>query len=140
MYDKCKDRIKVTIENKGNGHYQIKGKVLINHYPNSKNKTAYMGGSTSGIKQTSCCRAIQYALSPYTMKGIRKVKRKNNYKVQKGRLFKKNKKCSLCGVEFKNIGEATLDHKIPLSRGGLNHSNNYQLAHEKCNSEKGNNI
>jgi len=35
---------------------------------------------------------------------------------------------------------ATLDHVIPISRGGLNNANNYVIACEPCNSERGNNM
>ena len=43
--------------------------------------------------------------------------------------------CYLC---FKSIefGQDSLEHKIPLSRGGTNEYNNLDVAHRRCNSRK----
>lgn len=44
--------------------------------------------------------------------------------------------CQLCGnAVIRN--ETTMDHKIPLSRGGEHSKENLQLAHRSCNSSKG---
>lgn len=32
----------------------------------------------------------------------------------------------------------TIDHIIPLSKGGKDHTSNLQLAHQRCNRDKGN--
>lgn len=44
--------------------------------------------------------------------------------------------CYLClkPIEFKND---SLEHKIPLVRGGTNEYNNLAIAHRSCNSKKG---
>jgi 5-methylcytosine-specific restriction endonuclease McrA len=48
---------------------------------------------------------------------------------------KQNNKCALCG---KPMGEdMTVDHMIPVSKGGSNKRENLQLVHEMCNKEKG---
>lgn len=41
----------------------------------------------------------------------------------------------LCG---KPPVEPTLDHIIPVSKGGTDHSDNLQVACQSCNSERGN--
>lgn len=51
--------------------------------------------------------------------------------------------CSICGEDvpkkFGNYGRApSLDHIIPISRGGLHIAENLALAHKACNSSKGN--
>lgn len=48
---------------------------------------------------------------------------------------KSNGKCAICGkpVKFKKM---TVDHKIPLSKGGTNDISNLQLAHLICNRAK----
>lgn len=50
---------------------------------------------------------------------------------------KYNGHCALCGkpVKFKRI---TIDHKIPLSRGGNNDVSNLQIACYQCNMSKSN--
>lgn len=51
--------------------------------------------------------------------------------------------CQLCqepvnpALKFPNPGSASLDHIIPLKRGGLHALSNVQLAHLGCNSKKG---
>lgn len=47
--------------------------------------------------------------------------------------------CALCGMPL-TFEEATLDHIVPLSKGGTNDISNLQLAHKKCNWEKGDTI
>jgi 5-methylcytosine-specific restriction endonuclease McrA len=42
----------------------------------------------------------------------------------------------LCGVSFKKI-KSTIDHKIPLSRGGSNWPRNIQHLCQPCNDSKG---
>jgi hypothetical protein len=49
--------------------------------------------------------------------------------------IKQNNKCALCG---KRMGEdMTIDHIIPVSKGGSNKRENLQLVHIECNKEKG---
>ena len=43
-------------------------------------------------------------------------------------------KCAYCGMELN--GSYTIDHKIPLSRGGCNKIENLALACRKCNCKK----
>lgn len=59
--------------------------------------------------------------------------------------FKKGKSvyCEYCGTEVlrnvapKNPRRATVDHKIPICRGGKNNRSNYAIACYGCNSAKG---
>lgn len=48
---------------------------------------------------------------------------------------KANGKCAICGkpVKFK---EMTVDHRVPLTKGGTNDLGNLQLAHLSCNRAK----
>jgi 5-methylcytosine-specific restriction endonuclease McrA len=45
-------------------------------------------------------------------------------------------KCVRCGVTFP-VGALTLDHIVPVSKGGANALTNLQLLCEPCNQEKG---
>lgn len=45
--------------------------------------------------------------------------------------------CYLC-TELVPRAQASVDHVIPLSKGGKDDETNYKLAHVKCNAEKGN--
>lgn len=53
-------------------------------------------------------------------------------------LLRQSNVCALCGKEFKLAKEVTIDHIVPLFRGGSDHISNLQLAHEHCNRDKGN--
>lgn len=45
--------------------------------------------------------------------------------------------CQLCQRPFTNFYEISLDHILPVSRGGTDGMHNLQLAHKKCNGIKG---
>lgn len=52
--------------------------------------------------------------------------------------------CRICGegvdinIRFPSPGAATLDHILPLSKGGKHQASNVQLAHLGCNSQRSN--
>ena len=45
--------------------------------------------------------------------------------------------CALCGKPIANMKDCTIDHIIPISKGGLTTIENCQLAHYKCNQKRG---
>jgi 5-methylcytosine-specific restriction endonuclease McrA len=67
---------------------------------------------------------------------LRQKWRKRHYKKQDG-------KCYYCSVDMvlesiqSRSNECTLDHKIPLSRGGEDHWENTCAACKRCNQKKG---
>lgn len=63
----------------------------------------------------------------------------NTRRWQRGHLVRvQNNLCAICGKPFKSMKDITFDHKVPISRGGFDLLENYQLAHFPCNQEKGN--
>jgi len=46
--------------------------------------------------------------------------------------------CAYCGKEITDEGDLTLDHVVPLSKGGKNSSDNLVIACKACNGEKSN--
>ncbi|WP_369529681.1 HNH endonuclease [Bradyrhizobium elkanii] len=54
--------------------------------------------------------------------------------------------CQICGDEidrdlvFPHPRSVSLDHIIPISRGGVHRRDNTQCAHLGCNSSKGNKL
>ncbi len=44
--------------------------------------------------------------------------------------------CALCHQPFAKMSEITLDHIVPVSKGGLDVIENMQLAHGSCNQIK----
>jgi hypothetical protein len=47
--------------------------------------------------------------------------------------------CGLCGKHVEP-DDVSVDHILPISRGGQNTLDNYQLAHHRCNSAKNNRL
>jgi 5-methylcytosine-specific restriction endonuclease McrA len=58
-------------------------------------------------------------------------------KATKKFLLRKSNLCALCGEPILTMKEASIDHVIPLSKGGVHGPNNMQLAHVVCNQKKG---
>lgn len=69
---------------------------------------------------------------------------KVDYSINLQALIKrKGLRCSLCGCNVNmsahtnSVDYGSVDHVIPISKGGTHTWNNVQLAHRKCNSAKG---
>jgi len=45
--------------------------------------------------------------------------------------------CWLCGLPIQKMSHFTVDHVVPLSKGGMNTKGNKRAAHKKCNGIKG---
>jgi 5-methylcytosine-specific restriction endonuclease McrA len=66
-------------------------------------------------------------------------------RIRRGRLARRDGwECKLCGqpidsvLRRPNLMSASVDHRIPVSRGGSDSMDNLQLAHLRCNISKGN--
>lgn len=61
----------------------------------------------------------------------------NTRRWQKNHLIQKfGGMCMICGLPFAKKKDITLDHIIPISKGGFDLLDNYQLAHYQCNQLK----
>lgn len=58
----------------------------------------------------------------------------------KKHLLRQYSSCRLCGIQFSNLKDVSIDHILPLSKGGSDRLDNLQLAHKECNIKKGNKI
>lgn len=127
---------------KGNAHYQLKGPLLVNYYPLSSKKTAYVAGTTGGRKHVTPEQAVKMCFQAPS-DSCKKAKRSGNYYKKKRQLWfkKKIRNCKWCEMpltlEPNQKNSATLEHIIPLNRGGLNNMNNMTLACEPCNQKRG---
>lgn len=139
---KYADSAGVTIEYKGFlspgkvTHIQIKGALLVNYYPFSEKKTAYVAGTTAGRKSATPKEAVAMALNPPPVTGT--GKRKSMTKI-KHKMLEKKDFCHWCKIKLTSE-TATVDHVIPLSRGGLDNANNRVLSCQPCNQERGNSM
>jgi 5-methylcytosine-specific restriction endonuclease McrA len=57
----------------------------------------------------------------------------------KSHLIKKHGNiCYLCTLPMEKMKDITIDHVIPISKGGMDELENYMLAHFGCNNLKNN--
>ena len=57
----------------------------------------------------------------------------------KAELWDECKICGICKKDLPGLKLSTLDHIIPLGKGGKDIKENLQLTHWKCNNDKGDN-
>ena len=115
-------------------HWQIKAKYTINIWP-TKYK-AYIDKTNHSITFSEP-KDILRLIQEFPRDTIDRSKRKyGGYTKYKVRLYKKSNACAKCKKKM-SFKEATVDHIIPISQGGMNNPNNYQLMCEPCNLEKG---
>lgn len=119
----------------GNGHIQLKGPLLVNYYPESKFMTAYVAGTKKSVKRVHPDQAVDMCFEAPVCQGVKDSRSKNTRR-QRMALHRKINKCHWCGIPL-TIDTSTLEHKIPLGRGGLDNANNRTLACEPCNRERG---
>ena len=118
-------------------HYQIRNLGFIfNIYPNRR--TVYINGMTAGMRYRGYTDLIEIL----NLRGIQAVrhKRKQNLTNHKVRMFNSNPICWLCNSKIEKFQEASVDHAIPLDKGGSNRGDNLRLAHKSCNFKKANHI
>ena len=128
----------LRVVDRGQGHLQITGgPLLVNYYPLAKKRSAYIAGTTSRVVNVTPEQAVEMAFIPPKIKGIsEREKRRGNYRNKRSKLLKKNSRCHWCKKEL-TLDSSTLDHAIPLALGGLDNANNWVLACEPCNHERG---
>ena len=51
-------------------------------------------------------------------------------------LWEHGNRCAICGKKIRCYDDLTLDHIIPIAKGGRKEISNCQLAHKYCNSHK----
>ncbi len=125
---------------RGNGHFQIKGRLLVNYYPFSKTRTAYVAGTLHGDKHVSPTQAVAMAFDAPPMArevGKRTDKRSSKTRRIRTRLIaRKGPGCHWCQSVL-TLDTSTIDHVIPIARGGLDNDNNRVLSCEPCNTARG---
>lgn len=125
----------LTAHDHGNGHWRITGGDYgVNFYP--RTGTVYINGVTHGLHGT-IGDAIRFTNTGGLGKRIAKVRRKKTYAGVKRKLLRRDPHCRWCGTELEEE-TATIEHLIPISRGGTNGGDNLRLACQPCNKERRN--
>lgn len=128
-----------------NGHFQIKGELLVNYYPFAKKRTAYIAATTRGISGATISQAVALAFAVPPIAGVDAKDARGNtqrYRRWRRRMWKAGfRDCYWCRVPMNRVPghpqQMTCDHRIPLARGGLDNPNNWVPACWKCNNERG---
>ena len=128
----------VKLTNQGNGHWQIHGPLLVNYYPMSKNQTAYVAGTIGGHKGISPQKAVAMAFElPSVPFGLQPEKRSKHNKDRRMKVMMlRGNCCHWCKIAM-SLEDSTLEHIIPLARGGLDVLGNWVLACDPCNKRRG---
>jgi len=139
--------LEVRFRGPAGNHVQILGPLLTNYYPDSGKRSAYVAGTTRRVNHVTPEQAVEMALKPPKIATAdRKDKRrysKNHRRSAVANLRRRDgDKCKWCKELMIFRGEigplsATIEHIIPLNRGGLDNLNNMALAHKKCNNDRG---
>lgn len=121
---------------KPNGHIQLKGPLLVNYYPDSKSKSAYVAGTKQAAKHVSPEDALGMCFEAPKLLALNPEKRSKNSRDKRRKMLKKIKFCHWCREPI-TLDTSTIEHIVPLAKGGLDNANNRTLACEKCNQARG---
>lgn len=116
-------------------HWQVRGKGLtVNYYPTTSR--VYVNGTKGGRFIASPSQAIIAAMQPPPTLEEKVVRPKRGFKNQKKRMLGTDPHCHWCKAHLNQV-TATVDHRVPLKRGGSNQPDNLVLACEGCNRWRG---
>ena len=118
-------------------HWQLRGGVyLVNYYPTTKK--VYIAGSKDGT-HGGFEKAFRAAFRPPLRHRGDRISRKPTYREDKKVLLARNPHCMHCGRHLTSR-IATIEHIVPISRGGADHPNNWGLACLECNLQADENL
>jgi 5-methylcytosine-specific restriction endonuclease McrA len=75
-----------------------------------------------------------------TSKVYKLKERRTKQFIRKQLINKNGAVCAICGNPIETMKDCTIDHIIPISKGGLTTIENCQLAHKSCNVKKGDKV
>lgn len=128
----------IEVYEKPNGHLQLLGPLLVNYYPWSKKRSAYVKGTNKAFENCDIDKAISLCFS--VPDGLKPTKRKKKSTRQlREKMLKRQSVCHWCAQPL-TIDTSTVEHIIPLSKGGLDCANNRVLACYECNQDRGNSM
>lgn len=126
----------------GGGHWQARGDVVVNYYPNAKRgPSVFVNGTQRKMPFHRPSVDDVLAFAQGKLPNVRLAERlslRQSRAVRK-RLMLKYPRCHWCEIVL-SFATATLEHVVPLSRGGSNHDDNLRLACKPCNEKHANKI
>jgi hypothetical protein len=122
---------------RGNGHVTFNGKLQVHYYPFSANLTAYVQGTTKAYKKKSLLEAIEMTSQPPAGNNSNVKRSRKSSRDVRARIIASGVTCCHWCKEPLTVDTATLEHIIPLKRGGLDNRNNVTIACQRCNNARG---
>lgn len=120
-------------------HLQIKGHYLISVWPTKR--SFYMQGANKKAFYNSIEDVVKMACAKSNLIGVTKKSARKCLKARKLKLWEKgSRNCYVCGKKIKDKAQASIEHIIPLSRGGSNRRDNTALSHIVCNMKRKNSM
>lgn len=134
----CVENRGATLRDCGNGHFQIVGRLMVNYYPLSKKCSAYVAGTTHGKGHVTPKEAVEMAFAPPPLapKTKQDTRRSKSRSKRVNMIRRNGNLCHWCKCEL-TVDTSTIEHVVPIARGGLDNSNNRVLACKPCNSARG---
>lgn len=123
---------------KPNGHIQLRGPLLVNYYPSSKSKSAYVAGTKKAARNVTPAQALAMCFEQPKNQGV-VDQRSGNSRKRRAKMLTKITHCHWCKTLL-TLDNSTIEHIIPLARGGLDNANNRTLACKQCNHSRGCNM
>lgn len=120
---------------RGNGHIQLKGPLLVNYYPESKKSSAYVAGTKHKVTHVKPAQAVAMCFKAPKSQGVADKRSRNTRNIRKA-ILKKRSTCYWCEAPL-TLDTSTLEHIIPIARGGLDNANNRTVACKPCNENRG---
>ena len=122
-----------SVRDCGAGHWQVRGKLLVNYYP--KTGTIYVAGTSRSVIRGGVDAAVSLAFSPPPRGRLEPRFTKRQRIAERRRLLAADPHCHWCRCALV-FETATVDHVIPLGRGGTNRRDNLVLACQSCNARR----
>lgn len=117
------------------GYWKLLGSIApVMYYPATG--TIFVQGQIKATEWGDGDKAIFVALNGPRLTGNGLKARNRNLRKRKLAMYRENQMCHWCGLVM-DPEEVTVDHLVPLARGGSNRKENSVLAHKSCNEKRG---
>jgi 5-methylcytosine-specific restriction endonuclease McrA len=113
----------------------VGGPLLVNYYPRSKKHTCYVCGTRRGFTPRNLGEIVDACFLP-PQYGTATQRRGNVRKIREILFAAGATECRWCRIPL-TVETSTLEHIIPLARGGTYGADNLALACKDCNRKRG---
>lgn len=129
----------LTVRDCGNGHWQVRGALLVNYYPSTtRGRRIYIAGTRRGRSVETLKEVFDACGVPPPLTYDQQKRSQNFQRKSKIRAYRRSRFCNWCGTGPLLFNQCRADHKIPRSRGGLDNDNNIVISCIECDIRRKN--